>query len=264
MIIVGLVIFLFFIPYAWLVWTSINVKIGKIGKPHWGISLAVFMALVLGSFIVNYYISNAYQLSFFQNGFETTVALIISAALLLMVLLINVIASRLFKGAPKSVHNPKLVWVLAGVLCTTILFFTVWVYPLGDKLSYIQTVEDALAAAEQQQDNEEITVVFMGSDKKCFRLSTSNCTYVPYKNAFFLKNNLDVQKQVQVRIRAMDSKQEELKVIESDIMTLEAGELKLVETEETSDQESIWSRYSFETEYRTSSYESMYRYVDAN
>ena len=67
-----------------------------------------------------------------------------------------------------------------------------------------------------------------------------------------------------MRIRALDSKQNELKVVESDIMTLEAGELKLVETEETSDEASIWSRSSFETDYRVQSNESLHQYRDAN
>ena len=261
---ISLVILIFFIPYAWFLWSSISVKSGKIGKSHWKMSLATFIALVIGSFILNYYLSNAYQLSFFQNGFESTVAIIISAAFLLVIVIVNVIVSRVFKDAPKSFHNPKAVWVIAAVFCSTILFFTMWVYPLADKVSYIQTVEKALAAVEQQQEAEEITVVFMSSDKNCFRLSTSNCNSMTYKNSFFLKNNLAIQKQVQVRIRALDSNQQELKVVESDVMTLEPGELKLVETEESSDKASIWSRSSFETEYRTQSYESLYRYRDAN
>ncbi|MGI2329135.1 hypothetical protein [Planococcus sp. YIM B11945] len=260
---VALIIFLFFIPYAWFVWSSLSVKSGKIGKPHWKIVLAAFAALVLGSFVFNYYISNAYQLSFFQNGFESTVALIVTAAFLLVIVIVNVIVSKIFKGAPKSFHNPKVVWMITAVLCTTILFFTMWVYPLAEKTSYVQKVEHALTAAEQQQTDEEITVVFMSSEKNCFRATSSNCNNVTYKNAFFLKNNLDIQKEVQVRIRALDAKQNELKEVESDVMTLGPGELKLVETEETSDQASIWSRSSFETESRTQSYESLYRFRDA-
>lgn len=263
MLIIGLVILLFFIPYAWFVWASINVKAGKIGKPHWGISLAVFMALIFVSLILNYFISEKYQLSFFQNGVETMIALIISVALLLVVLLVNVIVGRLFKGAPTSVHNPKLVWILAVVLCGSMLFFTAWVYPVGAKISYSQTVENASAAAEQQHENEEFTVVFMNSEKDCFRLSGSNCTNVTYKNIFYIKNNLDVKKQVQVRIRALDSQEKERKVIESDLMTLEAGEMKLVETKETPDQASVWKLYSFESESRIRFYEAMYRYEDA-
>ncbi|NMH72363.1 hypothetical protein HF078_04695 [Bacillus sp. RO2] len=34
-------------------------------------------------------------------------------------------------------------------------------------------------------------------------------------------------------------------------MTLGAGELRLVETEETNDRTSIWSKSTFETEYQT-------------
>ena len=258
---ISLVILLFFLPYAWFLWSSISTKSGK---SRWKKSLAVLLALILISVVLNYYFSNTYQLSFFQNGFESTVAIIVSAAFLLVVSIINVIVSIVFKGAPKSFHNPKVAWVFTAVFCTTILFFTMWVYPLAEKASYIQKVESALAAAEEQQDAEEITVVFMSSEKNCFRTTTSNCNSATYKNSFFLKNNLDIQKEVQVRIRALDSNQKEMKVVESDVMTLEAGELKLVETEESSDKASIWSRSSFETEYRTQSYESLYRYRDAD
>ena len=259
---IALVIFLFFIPYAWFLWSSMSTKSGKIEKPRWKKSLAVLIAVVLISVILNYYFSNAYQLAFFQNGFESIVAIIVSAAFLLVIAIINVIVSRVFKGAPKSFHNPKAVWVFTAVLCATILFFTMWVYPLAEKTSYIHKVENALAMSEQQEGDEEITVLFMSSEKNCFRTSTSNCHSQTYTNSFFLKNNLDTQKEVQVRIRALDSEQKELKAIESDVMTLEAGELKLIETEESSDQASIWSRSSFETDYQVQSYESLYRYRD--
>lgn len=258
--IVALVILLFFLPYAWLLWSSMS---SKTGKPRWKKPLAVLLALILVSAVLNYYFSDTYQLSFFQNGLESKVAIVVSLAFLLVVSIINVITSILFKGAPKSFHNPKAGWVVAAVFCTIILFFTMWVYPLGEKASYINKVENALALSEQQQTDEEITILFMSSEKECLRTTNSNCTNETYKNAFFLKNNLDTQKEVQVRIRALDSDEKELKVIESDIMTLEAGELKLVETEESSDLESIWSRTSFETDKRVRSYESLFRYRDA-
>lgn len=238
-----------------------SLKSGNKNKTHWKISLGALLAVVLISAVLNYYFSDAYQLSFFQNGFESIVALVVCAAFLLVIVIVNLIAGRLFKDAPKSFHNPKVVWRLAVIFCAIILFFTMWVYPLGEKASYINKIENALAFSEQQGD-EEITVLFMSSERKCMRTNTSNCHSQPYHNSFFLKNNLDTQKEVQVRIRALDSEQQELKVIDSDIMTLEAGELKLVETEESFDEASIWSRSSFETDRRVQSYESLYRYRD--
>jgi hypothetical protein len=258
---IALIIFIFFMPYAWFLWSSMS---PKTGKQRWKKPLVVLIALILISAGLNYYFSHTYQLSFFQNGFESIVALIIAAVILLIISFVNIVISMAAKGAPKSFHNPKVVWIFTGGLCATILFFTMWVYPLAEKASYINKIENALAQSEQQQAGEEITVVFMSSEKECFRTRTSNCTNETYKNAFFLKNNLDTQKEVQVRIRALDSQQKEVKVIESDIMTLEAGELKLVETEESSDLESIWSRTSFETDSRVRSYESLYRYRDAD
>ena len=239
-----------------------NLKSSKTEKFRWRISLAALIVVVLISIVLNYYFSNEYQLSFFQNGFESTVAIVICAAFLLVIVIVNVIVSILFKGAPKSFHNPKAVWFIAAVLGGTILFFTMWVYPLAEKASYIHKVQKVLAMSEQEQVDEEITVLFMSSEKNCFRTTTSNCTNQTYKNSFFLKNNLDTPKEVQVRIRALDAEQKELKIVESDVMMLEAGELKLVETEESSGKTSIWSRSSFETDDRVHSYESLYRYLD--
>jgi hypothetical protein len=45
-------------------------------------------------------------------------------------------------------------------------------------------------------------------------------------------------------------------------MTLGAGELRLVETEETNDKTNIWSKSTFETEYQTYYYEYKYRFRD--
>ena len=177
---ISLVIFLFFLPCAWFFWASMSLKSGKMKKLHWKISLAVLIALVFISVIFNSYFSNAYQLSFFQNGFESIVALIACAAFLLVIVIINLIVSRVFKDAPKSFHNPKAVWSFAAMFCATILFFTMWVYPLAEKASYIQKVENALGIAEQQQAIEEITVLFMVSEKNAFgrthRIATTRRT----------------------------------------------------------------------------------------
>ncbi|WP_404447066.1 hypothetical protein LG307_01145 [Sutcliffiella horikoshii] len=83
------------------------------------------------------------------------------------------------------------------------------------------------------------------------------CWYI-----FFVKNYLEEVKEVQVRIRALNADKEDLKVVDSNIMTLAAGELRLVETEETNDKTSIWSKSTFETEYQTYFYEYIYRFRD--
>lgn len=261
--IVTLVILIFFFPYGWFLWSSISNKTGMVETYRWKKPMAVLIGLILISAVLNYVYSEAYNLAFFQNGFELTVGLIVAGAFLVIFSIINIIAGIVYRGAPKSFYNPKVVWGFTGVLCTTMLFFIVWVYPLAEKASYIVRLDSAIAAADEKQDGEEITIVFMSSEKQCVRRRTENCNSSDYQNAFFVKNNLDETKQVQVQIRALDRQQNELKSVESKIMRLEAGELKLVETEETSDKESIWSRSSFETEYQTRFYQSIYRYRDA-
>lgn len=257
------IILIFFLPFAWFLWGMLGIRGGGEKKSRWKLPLAVLAVLVLGSFIANYFLSDTYGLSFFQNGFESIVALIVAGAILVIVALINIIMSISLKNVPASVHNPKVVWVITAGLCSAILFFTMWVYPFGEKVSYINKIETALDAAEEQQAGEEMTVVFLSSERKCFRTTTSNCHAVPYSNSFFIKNNLDAKKEVRLQIRALDAKENELKTVESDVMVLEAGELKLIETEETSDTSSTWNRSSFETDVRTHSSEWLYQYRDA-
>ncbi len=79
---------------------------------------------------------------------------------------------------------------------------------------------------------------------------------------FYVRSNLDGTKEVQVKIRAANKNQEELKVIDSEIMKLDSGEMKMVETEETSDSKDVWGKYSFTTEKRVFYYQYNYRYRD--
>ncbi|MFD1361462.1 hypothetical protein ACFQ4A_07320 [Lentibacillus salinarum] len=48
-------------------------------------------------------------------------------------------------------------------------------------------------------------------------------------------------------IRAANESQDNLKEIDSQIMKMDAGQLKMVETEEISESRNIWDQYSFTT-----------------
>ncbi|WP_100009951.1 hypothetical protein [Lentibacillus sediminis] len=77
-----------------------------------------------------------------------------------------------------------------------------------------------------------------------------------------MRNNLEEPKEFQVRISAANNNQEEIETIDSEIMEVGPGEMKMVVTEETSDNQDIWSQYSFETEERVAYYQYNYRFRD--
>jgi len=262
MAIITVIILIFIIPYIWVTWSGIDVRNGKREKIAWKKPCILLLFLVLVSGVINLYFYSSYHLPIFPNLFENMVGLIVTGAFLLILSIINIIVSIMYKGAPKSFHNPKTVWIFTGVLCLTFLFSFSWIFPFAQKVSYVAQINAAMQELSQAETEEEVTVLFMSSEKNCVRRRNSNCVDVDYDNRFFVKNNLDEKKQIQVRIRALDSNQKELKVVDSEIMTLDAGELRLVETEETYDDSSIWSKYSFQTEVRTNYYESLFRFRD--
>ncbi|AJD92393.1 hypothetical protein JMA_30760 [Jeotgalibacillus malaysiensis] len=260
--IIATVIIIFLLPFIWMLWSSVDVKNGKREKIEWKKPGILFLSLILISVIVNTYFYNFYHLPFFQNSFELMVVFIMAGAFLLFFAIINIIVSIKYKGAPKSFHNPKAIWIFTGVFCFVILFFGTWVFPLGQKASYTYKLDKAIEALSEEETNEEVSVLFMNSEQECLRRQTSSCYNEEYSNYFYVKNNLDEEKEVQVRIRALDANQNELKIVESNIMTLDGGELRLVETEETNDRSNVWSRSSFKTDIRTHYYESMFRFRD--
>ncbi|MDZ5711186.1 hypothetical protein [Jeotgalibacillus haloalkalitolerans] len=259
MVITATIILIFGLPFLWLILLSADVTNGKREKIEWKKPGILFLSLTLISVLVNIYFYSSYHLPFFQNSFGMMVALIVTGAFLLIFSIVNIIVHIVHKGAPKSFYNPKGLWIFTGVFCFVILFFTAWVYPFAQKMSYSYKVDKAVEALSEEETNEEVSVLFMNSEQECFR---SGCYDEEYSNFFYVKNNLDEEKEVQVRIRALDADQNELKIVESDIMTLDGGELRLVETKETNDKTNVWSRSSFETDVRTHYYESMFRFRD--
>lgn len=260
--IVAVMALIFTVPFIWLAWSAIDVGNGKKEKIDWkkpSILLFIIIALV-GA--MNYYFYHTYQLPLLPNFFEGIIGLIVTGAIVFIIAIVNIIVSITHKGAPKSVHNPKAVWAFAGILGVAFLLLFSWVYPTAQKAAYVQKIETAMHALSESETDKEVTVLFMNSEKNCVRRRTQSCSDEDYQNYFFVKNNLEEEKEVQVKIRALNADKEELKVVDSNIMTLGAGELRLVETEETNDKTSIWSKSTFETEYQTYYYEYKYRFRD--
>ncbi|PPA69113.1 hypothetical protein [Jeotgalibacillus proteolyticus] len=262
MAIISALSLIFLIPFLWVGFSLIDVTRGKRDKIAWKKPLILFAAILVISAIINYHFYSTYQLPLFLNETESIVALVIAGAFLVFLSILNIVVTLMNKGAPKSLHNPKAVWVF--IICFTLfsLFISFWVLPFAQKSTYVADIKEAMQALSDEEANEEVSVAIVRSTKECIRRVTANCTSTDYSNYFYVKNNLDDEKEVQLRIRALDANENEIKVAESNIMTLGPGEVKLVETEETSDEDSILSRYSFTTEQRIFYYESMFRFRD--
>lgn len=101
--------------------------------------------------------------------------------------------------------------------------------------------------------------LLVSSEQECLR-RTASCRNSSYSNQFFIKNNGDHVQEAQVQIRTLNNNDQEMKVIDSKIMTLQPGELRLLETEETNDNSSIWNQYSFQTAYRIANFQYKLRH----
>ncbi|MFD2760682.1 hypothetical protein [Lentibacillus juripiscarius] len=239
----------------------IDVKNGKRDHVNWKGPLILLMVITAVSLALNVYLFSTYNLAFFLNSFSSIIGLIAVGALWAVIAVINIISTIIArrKNLPKTLHNPKAIWLFSGVLAGVMLFFFLWFVPIGQKIAYAVTLNDAVNAMEDTPKNEDISLVLVRSEDSC--LNIRNCDK-KYNNVFYVRSNLDGTKEVQVKIRAANKNQEELKVIDSEIMKLDSGEMKMVETEETSDSKDVWGKYSFTTEKRVFYYQYNYRYRD--
>ncbi|SFA91179.1 hypothetical protein SAMN04488072_103221 [Lentibacillus halodurans] len=207
--------------------------------------MILLVVITAGNVVVNGYLSSAYNLAFFQNGYSSMIGLIIVGGLWVIIAIINIIVTLTSRGKnlPKSLHNPKAIWIYSGVLAGVMLIFFMWFMSLGQKMAYTVTLNNAVSAMADTPGNEDVSLVLVRSERDCLR--RRGCDE-QYHNVFYVRNNLNQPKEMQIKIHAANNDQEEIKVIDSKIMKLDPGELKMVKTEETSDH--IWSQYSFTTE----------------
>lgn len=255
---VAIMIIIFTLPFIWIVWSLMDVKNGKREKAEWKKPMLLLLVLILLSGIANFYFYQTYNLPIFPNIHDLTIGLIVTGSIVLILTLINLFVSFLHRGMPKEVHNPNAVWVFTGSLGLVFLLLFAWILPFSEKANYVLNIEAAMNEIEASEQEEEMTVLLLGSTKDCM----SYCTDYEYDNIFFVKNNMDEEKEVQVKIRALNKDSEEMKVIDSLVMKIGPNELRVVETEETIDRTSVWSKYSFKTDERTVYYDSMFRFRD--
>jgi len=261
MLFVMLTIVIFSIPSILLLWTAIDFKLGKREKIPWKLIISLLIVLTLGSLLIQIYLLQSYGFPIFQTNIEIIVGMAVVGAIAGFILIVNLfITITMGKKLSKSVHDPKTVNVLT--LCIAIsLFITIFIAaPTGKKIAFATSINQAIAATKDVAE-EEFSIVLVSSERECLR-HTASCQNSAYSNQYFIKNNLNKTQEVQVKIRALNSNNQEMKVIDSKIMTLEPNELRLLETEETSEDASVWNKYSFQTDHEVARYEQMVRFRD--
>lgn len=258
---VMITILIFSIPSMLIIASAHDVKTGKRNRIAFKWPVLLHLAFIAVGLAIQLYYQQAYHFPFFQTKTENGVIVLVVGLLAGIILLINLIITwTIGKNLPKSVHDPKAVnYFIMGIvlLLSTILLIAV---PTGKKMAFSNAIDKAIKASDGAQV-EDFLVVLVTSERECLK-NTSSCRNSPYSNQFFVRNNLDKTQEVQVKIRALNSSGEEMKVIDSHIMTLEPGELRLVKTDETNETSSPWNQYSFQTDSFTGQYEYWKRYRD--
>ncbi|QTD40914.1 hypothetical protein [Sporosarcina sp. Te-1] len=258
---VMLTIVIYSIPGLMIISSAYDVKVGKRASVKWKWPALFLFILAPTGLATQYYFQQTYHFPFFQTNTENWVAGIVIALLAGIILLINLIITlTIGKKLPKSVHNPKNVNIFTACIVVYLFMILFIAAPTGKKIAFSTAIDQALQASEVSQ-TEEFPVVLVTSERDCLQ-NTASCRNSPYSNQFFIRNNLSKTQEVQVKTRALSASGIEMKVIDSHIMTLRPGELRLVETEETSKDASPWNMYSFQTDHPISEHQYITRYQD--
>ncbi|NGQ93572.1 hypothetical protein G3578_00060 [Brevibacillus sp. SYP-B805] len=219
------------------------------------ISFVLVMAITLA---LQLYYRYMYDFPIFPSAQDSRVNLFILCFIGVILLFVGIVTHFIGRGNP-HLHNPI---VANTVLFMIIFLFSLlffWFYPLGQKWEYAQILNRAkqVLTKYDPQTNQEITVHLLYSGRiSSGRGSSPN----PYRNLFMVKNHLDRPVQAQVMITAKNQQNEEIEVHESSVIPLQPGEYRMVITDETDLNRSVWNRWTFETWDRIADYSYQYRY----
>ncbi len=255
-----LVILITTVPLIWLLFSVVDYKRGKIAKVKWKGPLKLFLTLALLVLIHAIYLNIRYNIPIFINLHSASIALITVLIIGGVFSLANIITT--LKVGRTHYHNPTLMWKFIGVFMLVMLTIIIWFLPAGEKMKYVRDLN--FAYEKLNEKDEDIAVILASSESNCLRAESTRPRYTcdSYANVFYVKNNFDQSKEVQLSFRVFNRQEEELEVIESHIMKLEPEEIKLVITDETQELNNSWSQYSFETEETVHYYQYKKRYRD--
>lgn len=188
-------------PVLVLAFSGLDVQRGKREKLNWKWTIISFIAFLVIQFAVSIYFKSKYELPIFPNLAETVIVLIIAAVLLVIMIIVSIFVYFFGRGLPTSIHNPKLISVFLVAVPLFMVYICYLAVPLAQKLIYVSTLNEAYTAFENDDSSQEFTVKLLTSEKQCIRAST--CRDTDYSNRFFVKNNLNETKEVQIKLQAI-------------------------------------------------------------
>lgn len=250
-------------PAFWLL-SSVIRSAKKTDKTvNWKGPALLWAIILLISVGANIYISSIYNLDFFHNSYINWLIIMYVIGSLVLVFSFANIAATLAakrKNAPEGEHNPKTMWKFIGVSTVLLFVFLAWVHPIEQKTQYALNLHQALKELDTSDDqSKEFSLVLIKSNDECFG---GNCSSTKYENLYYVKNNMDKKKEVEFTIAAYNSHHEKMTEIDSRKLTIGAGDLAMLTTDETKANQSVWSQFSFQTDEEINNYEYKYHYRD--
>ncbi|GGA60320.1 hypothetical protein [Ornithinibacillus halotolerans] len=251
------------IPLLILIYSLIDRQKGKRERVNWKWAGISFAGNLIGYIGLSFYYKYKFDFPIFPNLYDINILLIIAGAIFVIVGGISLFVYFDFRGrdVPKSVHDPKLLPVITFSVPLFLIYIGIILLPITEKINYSVSMDMVIEMTENYAEDKEFSVILTLSDNKCLD-NSSSCRDSAYKNYFFVKNNLEKSQEVQVSIRAYKANKEIQMEINSNIIQLEPGEIKLITTEDSPTKTSPWNNYSFETDKRIEYYDYAYRYRD--
>ncbi|QFT87274.1 hypothetical protein FIU87_01230 [Bacillus sp. THAF10] len=248
-------------PFLWLIFSAKAAETGKRERTNWKgpISFLVGVLVLIGLLNALFYFE--YGLAFFPSMKENMIGIIITGSILVVFVGSVLLASKTVKGAPSSHFHKKAAWTAVAGFTLYFLLLFMLVLPTSEKAAYTKNLEEAMNTLTKAETDLEFTVVKQDTETRCkSRGSSQRCLDWEYEHYFFIRNNLDVPKEVQVKFHIVTKN--ETKTLDSLIMKMKPGETRLVETEETHSSSSIWGKNTFTTPLQLLDHDYMYRFRD--
>ncbi|UFJ41120.1 hypothetical protein LOK74_00730 [Brevibacillus humidisoli] len=179
--------------------------------------------------------------------------LIIFGAIFLLVGIVSLVITRDLFGT--------MVALFILILLLVQIFLSIfWFASLGEKWEYAEILDRAervFATAGDEEAKQEISVELLYSARGfCWR----DCSTEDYRNLFMVKNHLDQPVQAELKILAANERKQQLAMYESLPIDLQPGEYRVVVTEETNLEDSVWDRWTSYTDEKIAFFQYQYRY----
>lgn len=231
------------------------------------ISAGIWAAIFSVTLLVNLHYLEEYGFPLLPTGSEIKIMLMVCGLLLGMIMLI-VILMGIFSRTPflQSILQSSPIFIVISLLCLTMMMIFIFVLPVAEKSTYataMKRADKALSDMDSQTD-QPIGMTLSMSQQICYS-NSSSCRGSDYSNLVFMRNFEDRGLLVQVQIAFYDSSGNVMDTIETGTISIGPNEtIPFLPKSETTRDNSLWNRFTIDTDERTANIQYRYRYKDAN